>query len=691
MKFAQPEWLWMGLAACALLGALMFWSARQQRRALARVSARPAQLVAGSLSKGRRHLKRALLVLAASSLFIALARPQWGYHEEARRAQGVDLLFALDTSKSMLAEDLRPNRLARAKLAIEELSSRAAGDRLGLIAFAGDAFLQTPLTHDRRAFLDALSALDTRTIPIGGTDLASAIGVARRALRSEPDHQKVLVLLTDGEDLSGAAREAARAARRDGLTVHTVGIGSELGSEIPLRDARGSAELLRGPDGELVHSRLDAALLRELAALTGGSYHALGASGEGLRQLYRDQLAKLKPQTRTVHKTRVYHERFQWPLAAGLALLLIEWLIGDRRARRKPARAWRPLAMTAALLALFALDRPEIAAAADRAPLADYNGAAARYRKGNFDEAARGYRRALATRDLALQERSYYDLGNALYRVGQRAKTPAETSAKYREAIGAYDAALALKPDDADARFNRDFVKQRLLELEQQQPRQQGQPQQSDKSEQRADSKPQQGGAGAAPSAGGGSGEGAQGSQGSQDSRGQRGEPQQAAAGGRSARADQGAQGADARDRGSDAPSAGAEPPGAAGKQGAATGKEQPPQIGGEGAARPHAQAEQGEGAGQPGGARAPRQADREPGAQTDEGTGEGPRSGAQAGEQADEGQGPAGAQSGEGQPGLELTRAQAEQLLDALQGELRRLPSREVQSARDDRPRKDW
>jgi Ca-activated chloride channel family protein len=422
-----------------------------------------------SVSKPRRWLKHTLRVLGVACLFSALARPQWGYHFESEKREGVDVLFAVDSSKSMLAQDLRPSRLVRAKLAVEELVDKLPGARLGLIAFAGDAFLQTPLTADRVAFQRSLDALDTTAIPIPGTNLQSAIRVANQAFQSEPAQRKIVVLVTDGEDLSESVEQAARGAADSGITVHALGVGTSAGAIIPLAEREGGDALLRDATGQLVHSRLDEAALRELSHATGGSYYQLGASGHGARELYRDTLSQLPKQLHDVSMRKVFHERFQWPLGLGMALLLLALLTGEHRARRSTRTASaRELAAVSCVL-LLALSAH--ASAQDRATVTTYNEASKRYRAGEFEAAAGAYRDALATPDAGLQQRAYYDLGNSLYRQGQASepKAVAQAMERYKQAISAYESALALDADDEDARYNRDFVRSKLKELEQQQ------------------------------------------------------------------------------------------------------------------------------------------------------------------------------------------------------------------------------
>jgi Ca-activated chloride channel family protein len=241
MKFVEPIWLLAGLIAC---GALV-WTWRRydarQRAALATFASSHlhAQLTA-SFSTVKRNWKRGLFLAAIACLFVALARPQAGYRWEEVTRRGIEVIFAVDTSRSMLTPDVKPDRLTRAKLAVDDFASKMNGDSVGLIAFAGNAFLQCPITLDYDAFHESLAALDTTIIPRGGTDIASAIQEAQAALQNRPSTDKVLVLLTDGEDLDGNALDAAKAAAKNGLKICTVGVGSANGDLIPLPADQGS-------------------------------------------------------------------------------------------------------------------------------------------------------------------------------------------------------------------------------------------------------------------------------------------------------------------------------------------------------------------------------------------------------------------------------------------------------------------
>ena len=468
MTFAQPTWLWIGAATCAVLALLLVRADRKRRRAIRRLAAAgPETTVAGA----RRWLRDGLALAGTALAFVALARPQAGYHWEATARRGVDLMFAVDTSKSMRAADLAPDRLTRAKLAVADLVRTFDNDRVGLVAFAGGAFVQAPMTADRAVFLEALDALDTDTIPEPGTDVASAIRAADQAMKSEPDHAKVLVVLSDGEDLAGSALAAAHAAAKDGLVIYTVGVGSRQGSLIEMPDGHGGKELVRDDAGQPVTSHLDETMLTSIAQATGGAYRPLGADGRGLDQLYALLRAKLPQQTTAGAQHKVYAERFQIPLAAAIAFLLASFAIGDRR--RRGAKKLGALGVMMVVLAV-----PAVAGAGPAKPLVEGVHA---YEKHDFTAAQKQFEAALHTGDVARQHDAYYDLGDARYRAGQATeqKDRAATIATWKQAVAAYDAAIALAPMDGHARFNRTFVAMRIAQLEQQQKQQQQNQQQN--------------------------------------------------------------------------------------------------------------------------------------------------------------------------------------------------------------------
>ena len=246
--------------------------------------------------------------------FVAIARPQKGFEWHEVKRMGIDILFAVDTSRSMLAEDLTPNRLERARLGILDFVARLDGDRVGLIPFAGSAFALCPLTLDYDAFRESLNALDTELIPRQGTDLASAIKEAERLFDENGNNHRVLVLLTDGEDLQGDVLDAAKAAAKNGMSIYTVGVGSAEGATIPVHYQNGRADYVRDADGKVVHTMLDESTLKKIADETNGLYVPLGRGAEGLTTIYQEKL-RLVPQSELNQRMqRIPLERFEWPL-----------------------------------------------------------------------------------------------------------------------------------------------------------------------------------------------------------------------------------------------------------------------------------------------------------------------------------------------------------------------------------------
>jgi Ca-activated chloride channel homolog len=328
--FAEPRWLWLALLGPVLLLALQRYSAWARHRQLAQVAA-PELLaeLTRSHSPLRRAIKNGLLVLAVAGVGLALARPQWGEQSQLTHLLGRDTVFLLDCSRSMLATDVNPSRLQRSKLAILDYVLRHGRGRVGLVAFAGQAFLQCPLTFDYNAFQDALMAVDDKAIPVLGTDIGRALDEGFRAM-DKNDHQKVLVLLTDGEDLEKGSLRTAEALAKKGVVVFAVGVGTPAGSEIQFLNEQGKPELVRDSKGEVVRSRLDEATLRSIAQSTKGAFYPLGPVGEGLAKV-RLAVDQMDASSGSAPARKLGVDRFQFPLALLLVLLIAESLIGTRR------------------------------------------------------------------------------------------------------------------------------------------------------------------------------------------------------------------------------------------------------------------------------------------------------------------------------------------------------------------------
>jgi Ca-activated chloride channel family protein len=328
--FAEPQWLWLAVLAPAAVFLLNRYSAWARKRQLALFAA--PELIADlarSHSPRRRALKNSLLVLAIAGMGLALARPQWGETSELSRALGEDILFILDCSKSMLAADVQPNRLGRAKYAILDFVQRHGRGRAGLVAFSGQAFLQCPLTFDYDAFREALQAVDEKTIPVPGTDIGRALDEGYRAMEKN-DRRKIMILITDGEDLEKTGIDTAKALAEKRIVVFAVGVGTAAGSPIRIINEQGVADVIRDPDGRVVQSRLDEGTLTAIAQATHGSYHPLGPLGEGLSSVRRlVESSTAFSDSSTLRKMGI--DRFHVAVAAVGLLLILESLIGTRR------------------------------------------------------------------------------------------------------------------------------------------------------------------------------------------------------------------------------------------------------------------------------------------------------------------------------------------------------------------------
>jgi Ca-activated chloride channel homolog len=339
MAWRAPSLLW-SLALVPAATAFFIWALRRRREALQRFAeARLLAALAPDLDERRQRWRAGLLLGALTLLLIALAGPMWGFHWEEVHREGVDILVAIDTSRSMLAEDVKPNRLERAKLAVEDLVKQLHGDRIGLVAFAGSAFVQCPLTLDYEAFAESLHAISVGIIPKGGTALAEAITAGIEAFEGHQGKHEALILITDGEDHEGKVDDAAKRAAEQGIKIYTVGIGTPDGDLIPLT-VNGQQTFLKDRRGQVIKSRLDDDALKKVATDTGGVYvHATGPD-LGLDAVYNDYIGKMEKLELKSAMERRFEDRFQLPLLFAALLCGLEPLVGERRATRA-ARRWR--------------------------------------------------------------------------------------------------------------------------------------------------------------------------------------------------------------------------------------------------------------------------------------------------------------------------------------------------------------
>ena len=331
MRFAAPEYLFWLLGLPVLIG-LIVLSFRRRRRALETFGDLSLlKKLSTSASLEKRIIKATLLVAAVLFLVLALARPQWGARLETVTRRGVDVIVAVDTSLSMLAEDVKPNRMTQARAAVGSFLDLLRGDRVGLVAFAGTSYVACPLTLDYTAARMFVDVLDVDLIPVQGTAIADAVQTAVAAFRPGERRYKVLVLITDGEDHEGNVSGAARAAAAEGITIYAVGVGSPSGEPIPLRNARGDIiGYKEDKDRRKVTSRLGESDLEAVALATGGRYFRSTAEGLELHRVY-EEISRLDQRTLSGRTLSAYEERYQLPLGAAFVLLLIETGLGERR------------------------------------------------------------------------------------------------------------------------------------------------------------------------------------------------------------------------------------------------------------------------------------------------------------------------------------------------------------------------
>jgi Ca-activated chloride channel family protein len=511
MFFAQPHWLW-ALLLLPLAALAEAWATRRDRARTALLVARPLwPKVVRAPGARWRYPRLALLLAGAAGLVIALARPQWGIVREKIEREGVDVVLLLDTSGSMATEDVPPNRLQLAKTALLNLVQRLDGDRFALVAFEGDAYPLVPLTLDADAIGLFLETLEPGAVPTPGTSLGAGLARGLDAFADNARQNKVMVLVSDGEDLEGEVDEAVSRAKEAGVVVHTVAVGTPAGQPVPDFDRNGLPTGYKKDDtGAVVVSRVHAETLEAIARGTGGraflltpadlSLGPLAASLEGIEQkaLAREFSYRKK-------------ERFQVPLAIGLLALALALLLPPPERRRR-ARLAQAAAVALLLGARSAQAQSRVTDELLLRPTRLTAQGRKQYAEGNDPKAVEAFQKAAATRPG--DARARFNLGDALYKSGKfdeakaiyeplaaDARSPLAAPARhnlgntlyqkqdYPGAIRAYRDALRLSPQDLDTRRNLELA---LRALQQQQ--QQQQDQKRDQKDQKKDQQQQGGG-----------------------------------------------------------------------------------------------------------------------------------------------------------------------------------------------------
>jgi Ca-activated chloride channel family protein len=340
IHFAHPDRLWLLLLAPAI-AAFYVVTMRLSRRALARFGNPDLLVRAGmAVSVRARAIKALLLIAAACFILLALAAPQWGATREKIERKGVDVMVVLDTSASMLAQDVAPSRLAKAKNAIEKLIDLMQGDRIGIVVFSGAAFTICPLTLDYDAARMFLDIIDDKTVPEPGTDIPDALAEAANNFDQATDKYRVIILITDGENLEQGkeGEDPAKVAadlHKKGAMIYTIGVGSAAGGPIPLETPNGTVDKT-DRQGNVVITRLDENALRKVALAGAGKYRRLdnASSGSELADIYAG-VAGMQKKTFEEQYQVHYEDRFQWFIAVAIACLALEALIPDARRRKR--------------------------------------------------------------------------------------------------------------------------------------------------------------------------------------------------------------------------------------------------------------------------------------------------------------------------------------------------------------------
>ncbi len=330
-RFGQPDYLYFLLLIPLLIG-LFTYLRMQQTAAKNKFSSNSLFRRLARYHSGRKGIVKATMtILAYAFLVVALSNPQVGTRMEEVKQEGVDLFIALDVSKSMLAEDIKPNRLEKAKYELGNLIQRLAGDKVGLIVFSGEAFTQFPLTIDYSAASLLLDVVDVEAVPNPGTAIGSAIAQAMKSFNFEDPASKVLIIMTDGENNSGDAIEQAKEAAEKGVRIFTIGLGSPQGAPIPVYNAAGQqVDFKKDRSGTVVLTKLDESSLEEIASIGKGKYFRASNTQDELDAIYKE-INGLEKREFGVKKFTEFDDKFQYFLACVLVLLLIEVILSDKK------------------------------------------------------------------------------------------------------------------------------------------------------------------------------------------------------------------------------------------------------------------------------------------------------------------------------------------------------------------------
>jgi Ca-activated chloride channel family protein len=491
LRFEHPEYLWFLLLIPALGLGFFFLNVWQGKLLRRFVGETLIPQLAPEASLAMRIIKQTLVSLAIACLILTIANPQVGTRLEEIKREGIDLFVALDVSLSMKSEDIRPSRLEKAKRDVSELLRKLSGDRVGMVVFAGDAFVQFPLTADYAAADLFLSAIDVDAVPVPGTMIGSAIEVALKSFSKDVPTQKAIVIVSDGENTEGDVMGAVEDAKKAGVRVYSVGMGTPEGGPIPILNQSGvRVDYKRDQSGSIVLSKLDETMLQQIAATTGGSYHRATSGGNEIDDIFKE-LASLQKVEFGTKQITGYETRYQYPLAFAILFLIIEVMLSERRT--KLAAWFKKLLPAAVTLFLLAILSASTTAQTVRSHISEGNHM---YEKNKYTDAEVEYKKALEKNQKSKE--AQFNLGNSYYKQqrfdeamreygnsGVSMKSPEERAAtyynagnslyqsnKYQEAVDAYKQSLRLNPNYEDTRYNLQMARAKLAQQQQQQKQQ---------------------------------------------------------------------------------------------------------------------------------------------------------------------------------------------------------------------------
>jgi Ca-activated chloride channel family protein len=335
MRIAQIDFIYVLLILLPLLIAFYWFVFGMKRKAKERFGNLDLiEKLSLSVSQKKQRWKVALILLGTFFLLFSLARPQLGTKLTLMKREGVDIVIAMDVSISMMAEDIKPNRLEKAKQEVNGLISRMRGDRVGLVAFAGVPFIQCPLTLDYSAAKMFLDIIDVNLIPQPGTAIGDAVRTSIQAFNQKERKYKALILLTDGEDHDSDPLGAAEEASKEGIRIYTIGIGSVQGEPIPIKNNQGQITgFKKDKEGSVVVSKLDEVTLQKIALTTGGKYYHATSGEMELDKIY-DDISKMERKELEGKLLTQYEDRYQYFLLVSVILLSIEFLLSERRSKK---------------------------------------------------------------------------------------------------------------------------------------------------------------------------------------------------------------------------------------------------------------------------------------------------------------------------------------------------------------------